>query len=70
MLGASIFMGRVGGKGCGHMELGVRPGESPFQVPTMRVKYFQMSMEGFHKVALVLRIQGHSHSHSSGLMRP
>lgn len=70
MLGASIFMGRGRGKGCGHMEPGVRPDQSPFQVPAMRVKSSQMSTEGFHQVALVLRIQGHGHSLPSIITRP
>lgn len=63
MLGASIFMGLGGGKGCGRMEPGMRPDQSPFQIPARRVKSFQMSTEGFHKMAMILRIQGHSHSH-------
>lgn len=40
MLEASIFVGWGGGKGCGHMEPGVRPDQSPFQVPATRVKSF------------------------------
>lgn len=55
MLGASIWVGRGGGKGGGHIEPGMRPDQSPFQGPAMRVKSFQMTTEGSHDVVLVLR---------------